>query len=351
MARHIPAIAIVGELDADKKHILDKLEEHFTKEGYTVGIAADMANKLRANSPEPEERMGRERFREYVLQLTIDEERRVRDELSPAEKPLMFVCRGAMDIAAWLEPEALEQVWDREGYSPTHLRDARYDGVLHLHSRDPRIQTEDDRTCNAWMGARHMGLVAHTLSMDERINRAIAWSASFISGIEHEKRWLIASTFDRSRLPSPSRCIIIQQTYVRLPGEMKDHRYRIRGEDKTFLFFKTLKRKTGLMSAIDIESLIDEQTYVSHLFQYQVPGYATVAKDRICSVGNLHYYEHDFLRDLPVQILEAEVPTPDYAVDLPPWINPDEATDITGLSGFSNRDFSRQIAANKLQAA
>lgn len=343
MTRHIPSIVMTGELSHDKKHILDRLESHFTQQGYTVAIVPDMATKLLAGNCGPG-RIGIVRFHEYVLQLTIDGEREARHELATAEKPLIFVCRGGMDGAAWLDREEIEGVWDREGYTPIHLRDERYHGVLHILADDLRIHADDERTLSAWIGTPHLGCIDHHPSIDERVRQAIAWTTSFLSGVEHEQRWLILPAFNRDRLPANARRIEIQQTYVRLPDEIKDHRYRARGESPTYTLLRAMKRKTGFMSSDDNEVQIDEQTFVSDIVQYRAPGYATVVKDRWCCVGNLHYFEHDVLRDLPFQVVEAEVPDSDWPpIDPPPWFSPEEVVDITGMSGYSNRDFAAMI--------
>jgi hypothetical protein len=342
-ARHIPAIVITGELDEEKKYILDRLEAYFQKEGYTTAIVPDMAAELLSRNHGPGI-MGIVPFHACVLQLTLNSEASARYDLERADKPLIFVCRGAMDGVAWLTSEEIEDVWSHEGCTRVDLRDKRYNGVLHILASNPRVQAHDDRTLAAWIGAPHLACIGLNPSLDERVRQAIVWAASFISGVEHERRWFIKPSFDRSRLPSNARSIEIRQTYVRLPNELKDHRYRARGDDNTYLYIRTLKRKTGYMSSDDTDEIIHEHAFTGDISRYQTPGYATVVKDRVCAVGNLHYYEHDFLRDLQIQILEAEVPHPDYDVGLPPWIDPDDAREVTGQGGFSNRDFSRALA-------
>lgn len=368
MAHQVPVIVITGGSCAGKTSILAHLKAHFERLGYQVIIVEEAATALIGEGRGPAV-VGMEEFQRLVLAKTVAQEEAAKAEACRYDNPIIFVDRGVMDGAAYVEPGAMQRIWKEFGHNLIQLRDERYAGVLHLVSvaiglphlfsnatNAARYETLeeaialDSRTLAAWVGTPHLAYIDNGTDFTGKVARAISWAEYFVSGEEHEHKYRLTMQFDPDLLPSHAQCIDIRQSYVRLPSTPKNHRVRARGQNGIFAYTRTMKQNFGPMSCSEDELSISEQEYATLRHLHGIPSHAEVMKQRWCFVENGLYWELDTFRDLPdLLLLEVEVPRPDWPVKLPSWIV-GRALEVTGDKAYLNKAIAEEIGRQRSAA-
>ena len=158
---------------------------------------------------------------------------------------------------------------------------------------------------------------------------------------EIERKWLIARP-DEALLAaqpdaSPSQIV---QTYLTAPDGIS-RRVRARTRDGITTYTTTEKRRIDAMTAEETETVITADTYAA-LLQDADPTCRPIEKTRwrIPHAGRL--LEIDLYPFWDAQaVLEIELPTPDAAVSLPPYLT--VLREVTGDRTYSNHSLSRAI--------
>ncbi|MDO5510482.1 MAG: AAA family ATPase [Weeksellaceae bacterium] len=357
-------IVLTGGPCAGKTTALSRIVGKFTTFGYQVYTVPEMAGIMHqlgfgfaTNSRE-----------EYVymhlkmLQLLLEIENKTRELAAKmATKPLIIQDRGAMDIAAYVEPHEWEWILQQAGITEVDLRYGRYDAVLHMVTtangaekyyslannvtRTENLQQArevDRRIQEVWTGHPHLRIFNNSGDFDDKINR-ILQEISDLHGdpepIESERKFKVRVT---GQLPHHYTSSI-EQTYL-LSNENEELRVRRRGQNGKFICFHTQKKDLAPGQRLEVETKISPKEYSLHL-ENRDKDYRVIRKERKCFVWDDHYFELDHYLEpqLDFQILEIEGLNLQEKLTFPPFLELVE--EVTDNKAYSNKTLARLSAA------
>jgi CYTH domain-containing protein len=270
--------------------------------------------------------------------------------------PAVLVCdRGAMDVSAYLPPEAWAALLNETGWSEVGLRDRRYDAVLHLvtaadgaeafyttannatRSETPeQARALDRRTRDAWVGHPHLRVIDNSTDFARKVQRVTAAVCRAVGAPEprdSKRKFLLRGGAARE---VPVRCveIEIEQTYLH-GHDGWEARVRRRGQLGASTYTHTLKRPAADGQRVKAERQISGREYLALLAQAD-PARQTVRKRRRAFVWANQYFEWDlFVSPRPgLELLEVEAAAPDGPVELPPFL--DVEREVTADPGYAN---------------
>lgn len=364
MNNDVSVIPITGGPHAGKSTLLERLPEVFGSLGYAVEVLPEVATQLMREGTYPTDDLYQ--FQRLVLSGSIAQEEAAKEKLRGSGKPgVIFPDRGVMDGLAYIDRTSMEAIWQEQGHHLVGLRDERYAGVVYLEStgigmpdlfgtannetRYERCAKDAADTCErtlaAWVGCPHLGYADSGTDFEGKMDRAIAWARYFLDSVEHERKFRLLVPFDPSMLPAHAQRIEIRQCWVRMPGESKVTRIRMRGQDDRFAHYQTVKGQLDGITCPELDTPLNERDYAHLHGTARLPDHAEVVKDRWCFVANGHYCEMDVFRDWPHDVLlEIEVPDPTWPVRLPSFLE-GKVEEVTGNWDFSNREIAKKIAA------
>lgn len=128
-------VVLTGGPCAGKTTALSRIVNKFTTFGYQVYTVPEMASIIHSLGFgfATKDRDSYVYLHLKMLQLLIEIENKTRELAAKmATRPLIIQDRGAMDIAAYVEPHEWQWILEQAGVSEVELRDGRYDAVLHL---------------------------------------------------------------------------------------------------------------------------------------------------------------------------------------------------------------------------
>jgi CYTH domain-containing protein len=257
-------------------------------------------------------------------------------------RPSVLLCdRGAMDVSAYLPPEAWTALLNERDWSVVGLRDRRYEAVIHLvtaadgaeafyTTENNAVRTEtpaqarvlDQRVRDAWVGHPHLRVIDNTTDFAHKVQRVTA-AVCHVVGVpephEVERKFLLRGG---ARPPSPVRHeeIDIEQTYLH-GQDGWEARVRRRGQHGSYSYTHTLKRPAAAGQRVEIERQLTGREYIALLAQAD-PARRTVKKRRRVFLWGNQYFEWDtFVDPRPgLELLEVEVDALDAPVALPPFV-------------------------------
>jgi predicted ATPase len=133
-------------------------------------------------------------FQRGILRLTLALEDALTAVARDSGRRCVLVCdRGAMDGSAYIAPEVWQLLLLEAGFEEPHLREHRYDAVIHLvsaavgaeawygaHSNAVRYETVeearlvDERLRRAWQGHPHLRVIDNSTDFDGKLHRVLA---------------------------------------------------------------------------------------------------------------------------------------------------------------------------------
>lgn len=270
-------------------------------------------------------------------------------------KPALLLCdRGAMDVAAYLPPDAWQALLDEEGWTVVGLRDRRYDAVIHLVTAADGAETHyttannaartetpaqaralDAKVREAWVGHPRLRVVDNSTDFEGKVRRVIQ-AVCRVAGVpelgEVERKYLVRRAPDV--LPGRAEEVKIEQTYLLSP-EGGEARVRRRGQRGSYAYTHTLKRPGKAGERVELERPISGREYVALLAQAD-PARKTVKKRRTCFLHEGRYFELDrFLEPKAgLTLLEVELDDAKAAVKLPPFLEIER--EVTDDPAYSN---------------
>lgn len=259
-------------------------------------------------------------------------------------EPAVIVCdRGAMDISAYMQPEMWERITRDVGTTTQHLRDERYDAVLHLvsaadgaeqfyttsnnASRNEPASEEglriarllDKKVIEAWTGHGHLRVINNHEDFEAKIRRVIK-EITHVLGlpqpIEEERKYIVEV---EGEMPDCIESDITQTYLVADPGV--EVRLRRRDWSGKVVNVHTTKKKVSGHEEIITERQVPNALYES-LMQQADPYRQTIRKKRKSFIWKGQYFELDTYLNLPepLTILETKGITEDEDVRFPPFI-------------------------------
>lgn len=311
----IHKIVLTGGPSAGKTTGLSWIRNAFTKLGYTVLFVPETATELISNGVAPTTCRSNLDYQRCQMRLQLDKER-VFEQAARAmdSDKILIVCdRGAMDNRAYMNELEFSQILAEFQTDEVQLRDS-YDAVFHLvtaakgvkefyTTENNKARTEtiaeaaalDDKLIAAWTGHPHLRVIDNSTNFEDKLKRLIAEIRSFLGEpepLEIERKFLIEHP-DVKWLESLPNCrkVDIIQTYL-TAKEGDELRVRQRGENGSYIYFKTLKRRVSDTSRVEVEQRLSQNEYLKLLMEAD-PARRPIRKTRYCLTYDNQYFEID----------------------------------------------------------
>ena len=311
----ITKIVITGGPSAGKTTGLSWIQNEFTKLGYTVLFVPETATELISGGVTPWGCGSNLDYQKCQMRLQLEKERLFEQaaKTMKAEKVLIVCDRGTMDNRAYMNELEFSQVLNEVGSDEIQLRDS-YDAVFHMvtaakgaekfyttENNSARTETVeqaaalDDKLIAAWTGHPHLRVIDNSTNFEDKLKRLIAEIRSFLGEpepMEIERKFLIEYP-DIKWLESLPNCrkVDIIQTYL-VSGNGDELRVRQRGENGSYICFKTRKRLIDGMKRIELEERLSQEEYMRLLMEAD-PTKRPIRKTRYCLTWDNQYFEID----------------------------------------------------------
>ncbi len=358
----ITKIVITGGPSGGKTTGLSWIQNAFTKLGYTVLFVPETATELISNGVAPWNCGSNLDYQRCQMRLQLEKERVFEQAARSmkAEKVLIVCDRGAMDNKAYMDEIEFSAILREFDTTEVRLRDG-YDAVFHLvtaakgaerfyttENNSARTETVaqaaalDDKLIAAWTGHPHLRVIDNSTDFEDKLKRLIAEIRSFLGEpepLEIERKYLIAYPDVRwlESLPNCRKLDIIQ-TYLLAP-EGEELRVRQRGENGSYIYFKTLKRSLSDTTRVEIEERLSQDEYLTLLMEAD-PARRPIRKTRYCLTYDNQYFEIDlypFWNDRA--IVEIELKDENEEIRFPKELR--ILREVTGDESYKNSNLAK----------
>jgi CYTH domain-containing protein/predicted ATPase len=364
----IRKIVVTGGPCAGKTTGLSWIQNTFSQRGWKVLFVPETATELINGGVTPwtcgtnlDYQIGQMR-----LQVTKEDIFRKAAESMPDDRILIVCDRGALDNKAYMNDEEFTAVLRTLRLDEVELRDS-YDAVFHLETaakgaveaytfanNAARYETPeeacalDDRLIAAWTGHPHLRVIGNDTNFEAKLQRLLSEISSALGEpetFEIERKFLIEYP-DVAWLEAQPNCrrVEIIQTYLLAAGG-EERRVRQRGENGSFTYTLTTKRRVSDIKRVEVERRLTQREYLSLLLEAD-PSLHPVRKTRYCLTWEERYFEIDvypFRKDRA--ILEIELSSEKEEVRFPPELQ--ILREVTGEEAYTNR----ALAAGKSESA
>ena len=311
----IHKIVITGGPCAGKTTGMSWIQNAFTKLGYRVLFVPETATELITGGVTPITCGKNLDYQICQMRLQMEKERifEYASKTMPDEKILIVCDRGTMDNRAYMNDLEFTQVLNALETNEIQLRDS-YDAVFHLvtaakgaerfytlANNEARTETPeqargiDDKLIAAWTGHPHLRVIDNSGDFNDKLKRLIAEIRSFLgepAPLEIERKFLIKYP-DIRWLETQASCrkVDIIQTYLTANGD-DELRIRQRGENGSYIYYKTLKRRISDTTRTEIEQRLSQEDYLRLLMEAD-PTKRPIRKTRYCLTYDNQYFEID----------------------------------------------------------
>ena len=185
---------------------------------------------------------------------------------SVKEKSIVICDRGLMDGSAYISPELWQALLDERGWTVVHLRDRRYEAVVHmvtaaagaeefytLSNNEARYEglesarQVDDKLQKAWTGHSHLSIIDNTSfeNFNEKIQNLLNLSLKYLglntSGARSQK-FLIKSSENIPNIENVQVVRLhIEDTFLRCSGKDMS-RVQKRGQSGSYIYTHSTKK-------------------------------------------------------------------------------------------------------------
>lgn len=306
---------ITGGPCAGKTTGMSWIQNAFTKLGYKVIFVPETATELITGGVTPWGCGTNLDFQMCQMQLQMEKERlfEYAAKTMPEERILIVCDRGTIDNRAYMNDLEFAQVLEALKTDEIQLRDG-YDAVFHmttaakgaekfytLANNEARTETSeqaralDDKLIAAWTGHPHLRIIDNSTNFEDKLKRLIAEIRSFLGEpepLEIERKFLIEYPDIRwlESLPNCRKVDIIQTYLSAKDGE--ELRVRQRGENGSYIYYKTYKRRVTDVTRTEIEQRLSQREYLQLLMEAD-PNKRPIRKTRYCLTWDNQYFEID----------------------------------------------------------
>ncbi len=173
----------------------------------------------------------------------------------------------------------------------------------------------------SWLGEKSASFFASVAEFTERLRQLDA------ANVEIERKYLLRGLPERVR---GAETIEIEQGY--LPGPGARERLRRSAGPRGMRFTRTVKLGTGVVRA-EFEEQLGEGEFAR---LWPLCAGARLRKRRYLVPEGALVWEIDEFLDRALVLAEVELPTSDFAVEIPDWLAPWIVREVTDESAFSN---------------
>ena len=350
-------IVITGGPCAGKTTGMSRIQNEFSKLGYTVLFIPETATELINGGVSPFSCNSNVEFQKCLVKLQLEKECAFEQAARNmnSDKILIVCDRGLMDNKAYMNDLEFMQLCKELKTDEVTLRD-RYDAAFHLvtaakgasefyttENNTARTETPeqaailDDKLIAAWTGHPHLRVIDNSSDFEHKMINLIAEIRSFLGEpepFEIERKFLIEYP-DIKQLEHLDNCrkVDIIQTYLK-SDEGDEIRVRQRGENGSYTYTRTLKRKISDAKRIEIEKRLTKDEYLNLLMEADGTK-RPIRKTRYCLMANSQYFEIDiypFWNDKA--IVEIELKSENEAIHFPKELK--VITEVTDDAAYKN---------------
>lgn len=344
MNKNIVRIALTGGPCAGKTTAMARIIERFSSLGYLV-YALPETPTLFSNASINFLTSDRQYFyniEKAVLKFQIQMEDTFIELARSASRPVLIIAdRGTMDISAYMEPTIWQALLDELGLSEVKLRDARYDGVIHMvtaaigaeefyTTENNAARTEgielarelDNKIMKAWTGHPQLRIIENNVDFDIKINQTIKAIKEIIGEdtsitSDNRRRFLVNVI---GEIPYEVEADIFQ-TYID-NEDGSTTRVRKRGLRGNYVYFMSSKKIfEGKSKTIITERQINPDEYINYLNRKANDTKEVVHKTRKSFVWAKQYFELDSFIEPHSDLKLLEVnDTSENELKFPPFI-------------------------------
>ncbi len=319
----IKKIVITGGPCSGKTTGMNYLSEKLRNIGYVVFIVPEMATELINSGFNPVGALNEDiiKFEKLIIKSQIWHEKIILELANYAscngKNVVVLMDRGAMDASAYVGSSEFQAILDSLQKTVVSLRDKRYDAVLHLvtaadgaidfytlENNTARLELNpkdaiaaDIKIKKAWVGHPHLRVIDNSTDFEGKIRRVFQEVCNIMGvpePLERERKFLVSSF----KLPKNIEVqkIDIEQVYLLPRVKGYEERVRRRGQDGSFVYYKTCKMPTGQVGVrIETEEQITGYEYIDAIKKFADPIRHRIIKQRNCFLWNNTYYELDVI--------------------------------------------------------
>lgn len=358
----IPKLVLTGGPCGGKTTGMSYLQEKLSDRGFHPIIVPEAPTLLMLGNVTPQA-YPETVFQHGVLDLMGQLERIWAEAAAtrPELRPIMLCDRGRPDCPPYIqEPGFYERSLAKLGYgTPVEVRDGEYKAVFHMQSvavDAPKFYTtannkvrretleeakqRDEKTLQAWLGHPHLRVIDNSTDFAgklRRLDREICSVLGIPVPIEIERKYLCRPFPVMEQVLAPCRFIEIEQVYLHSPDPDKVVRVRKRGQDGSFVYYKTVKTELRPGARIEVEEHITKDQYEWSL-GFADPGRLPIRKQRYCFVWESQYFELDVIpcpgTNQVLYLLELELTEDNQRIRLPDFIPVER--DVTNDPAYGN---------------
>jgi len=337
------------------------IEQKMADRGYHPIMVPEAATLVMAGNIKPT-MFSEADFQRAVLRVChhLEHEWESIAKLRPELNPIMFLDRAKHSGKAYtdLYPALLAEL----NYgSEVEVRD-HYDAVFHLRTaaygaeafytlknntnrRESTLEAaraQDDKTLDAWTGHPHLRVIDNSTDFDgkmHRLDQEICAALGIPVPLEIERKFVLRPVAYED-IAVPYQAITIEQTYLQSTEPGTVLRVRKRGQNGSFLYYRTQKRDVTVGVRQEIEERITREAYEACL-AFKEQGTRAIHKQRLCFVYKDQYFELDMIPHQSgiLYMLELELTEQNQKVTLPPFLS--VVKEVTDNPAYSNYALSR----------
>ncbi|MDE6583746.1 MAG: AAA family ATPase [Clostridia bacterium] len=363
--KKIYKIVITGGPCSGKSTALSWLQNEFSKKGYLVLFVPETATEMIIGGIAPWTIDNNIDFETSILKLQIQKEKIFEEAIKNTDyDKVLIVCdRGCLDCKAYMTQNEFNRALKILDTTEIQLRDS-YDAVFHLvtaakgaeefynFDNEARLEMpneaikKDDDTLNAWIGHPHIRVIDNSTDFETKMHRLMNEISNFLGTpdpFEIERKFLIEypNLETLEKMPNCQKVDIIQ-TYLKSVNSNEETRIRQRGNNGSYIYTKTTKRKINDIKRIETESRITKDEYLKLLLDIDTDK-RQIRKTRYCLMYENQYFEIDiypFWKDKA--IMEIELHDEKQEIKLPSFIK--VIKDVTGESEYLNSHIASSIS-------
>ena len=306
---------VTGGPCAGKTTGMSWIQNEFTKLGYKVLFIPETATELIGGGVAPWTCGSNIDFQKSLIELQMAKEKVFEQAgcTMNADKVLIVCDRGLMDNKVYMNEQEFDRICREFNTDEVRLRDD-YDAVFHLvtaakgaeeyyttennSARTESIEAAavlDDRLIDAWTGHPHLRVIDNTAGFEDKMKNLLTEIRTFLGEpepFEIERKYLIEyPDIDYLNTISNCRKVEIIQTYLK-SDDGDEVRVRQRGENGSYIYTKTIKKKVSDVKRIEIEKRLSKDEYLELLMDTD-SNKRPIRKTRYCLMNDNQYFEID----------------------------------------------------------
>lgn len=286
----------------------------------------------------------------------------------PGETTVVLCDRGVMDGSAYIEPELWQAILDETGWSEVHLRDARYEAVIHMVTAADGAEKHYNSLTNearyedlgkarqidklilkAWTGHPYLWIVDNQVtSFDEKLHKtveAVCKYCDLTAPVMNFYKFLV----EVEKLPVHFQEISLEETFLTCNPKVTD-RITKRGHEGSFTYVHTITHKDSKKTVVRPRQSKNQLTSREFmiLLDRADKSRKTLKRRRQCFIWGSQYYSLDTFVNVKkgVSLLRIES---EKVPAMPPFLRLiREVTDDLGYSSYRMAKLDWYVSAEDL---